>query len=71
MRGKIGDSHPLALCCAINLANCHGDAGDLDAAEAMERQTVPQLQEALGDDHPDVNALHGWQRIGRDLEAPN
>ena len=28
MQRKLGDRHPLTLSCAVNLANCRGDAGD-------------------------------------------
>jgi hypothetical protein len=54
MQRKLGTMHPLTLSCAVNLANCHGDMGDHEAAEALERQTIPLLREALGRDHPDT-----------------
>jgi hypothetical protein len=54
MRQKLGERHPLALSCAVDLANCRGDSGDLKSAEAMERQAVRLLKEVLGDDHPDT-----------------
>ena len=39
-RGKLGEDHPFTLSCAVNLANCLGDLGDLAEAEAIERETT-------------------------------
>ena len=41
MHSRLGDTHPLTLSCAVNLANCLGDSGDLTRAMAVERETIP------------------------------
>jgi hypothetical protein len=46
--------HPFTLSCAINLANCLGDAGELAAAESLGRETISRLASVLHQDHPDV-----------------
>ena len=70
----LGDSHPLTLSCAVNLANCQGGSGDLEAAEALERQTISQLRETLGRDHPDTlvcqaNLAVTLRQTGREADA--
>jgi ATP/maltotriose-dependent transcriptional regulator MalT len=74
MGTKLGDSHPLALSCAANLANCQGAAGDLGNAETLQRRTVAQLQGGLGPDNPDSLVCQGnltvtLQQTGHALEA--
>ena len=54
MQRKLGERHPLTLSCGVNLANCRGDSGDPETAEALERQIVSLLRETLGRDHPDT-----------------
>ncbi len=44
MRRKLGEMHPLTLSCAVNLANCLGDSGELATAEALERETISRLR---------------------------
>jgi hypothetical protein len=81
-RRKLGEMHPLTLACAVNLANCFGDAGELAAAEALERETISRLTQALRrPDHPDVLVcranlsvtLHesGHEKEARDLRSMN
>ena len=74
MRRKLGETAPVTLACAVNLANCLGDAGELDAAEALERETVSQLTQVLGAEHPDTlvcqaNLAVTLREAGRDREA--
>jgi hypothetical protein len=38
----------------MNLANCIGDLGDLDAASELERATIAILRKRLGDEHLDT-----------------
>ncbi len=56
MRRRLGDSHPFTLSCAVNLANCLGESGDLAEAGALERETIKRLRKTLGQDHPDTLA---------------
>ena len=74
MRGKLGETHPVTLACAVNVANCLGDGGKLDAAEALERETVTKLTTVLGTRHPDTlvcqaNLAVTLREVGRDREA--
>ena len=43
MRRKLGDHHPQALGCAVGLANCHGDSGEHELAEALLCETIVLL----------------------------
>jgi hypothetical protein len=54
MRRHLGDRHPLTLSCMVNMANCHGDSGGPESAEALERPAIALLQETLGIHHPDT-----------------
>jgi hypothetical protein len=36
------------------LANCHGDSGEPESAEALERPAMALLRETLGAHHPDT-----------------
>ena len=56
MRRRLGDTHPFTLSCAVNLANCLGESGELGTAEALERETIARLRKTLGPDHPDTLA---------------
>ena len=74
MRHKLGDHHPLTLSCSVNLANCHGDCGDLQAAETLERQTIARLRDVLSPDHPDTlvceaNLAVTLRQAGRESDA--
>jgi hypothetical protein len=62
------------LSCAINKANCLHDVGDFDAAVSLQRETLDQLQKALGVRHPDTLVCEGNLAItlrdaGRGAEA--
>jgi hypothetical protein len=54
MTASLGEDHPFTLSCAINLANCLGDLGELAEAEDVERGTLPGLRGRLGPQHPDT-----------------
>jgi hypothetical protein len=74
MRTRLGDSHPFALSCAVNLASCLSDSGDLERAEALEREMIPRLRQKLGPQHPDTLACEANLAVtlhlaGRDEEA--
>jgi hypothetical protein len=74
MRSTLGESHPLTLSCAVNLANCLGDSGKNDPAEELERQTIALLRSTLGRDHPDTlvceaNLSVTIRQRGEDREA--
>ena len=55
MRRKLGDRHPLTLSCVVNLANCRGDSGDPETAEALECETITLLRDVL-----DASTLTPW-----------
>ena len=44
----------MTLAAAINLANCLGDAQNLEAAETLQHTTVAKLTRVLGAEHPDT-----------------
>jgi hypothetical protein len=74
MRDKLGETHPLTLACAVNVANCLGDGGDVGPGEQLERETVTQLTAVLGAEHPDTlvcqaNLAVTLRDAGRDREA--
>jgi hypothetical protein len=54
MQQRLGETHPLTLACSVNLANCLGDAEELEAAMTLESETIAQLQQKLGSEHPDT-----------------
>ncbi len=74
MRSILGDDHPFTLSCAVNLANCLGDSGDLAAAEQLQRETIARLRDTLGLLHPDTltceaNLAVTLRGAGQDEEA--
>ena len=74
MRRRLGDGHPFTLSCAVNLANCLGESGDLAEAEAIERETISRLSTSLGQHHPDTlscqaNLAVTLHETGREEEA--
>jgi serine/threonine protein kinase/tetratricopeptide (TPR) repeat protein len=63
----LGDSHPSTLQLRNNLALAHRDAGRLDLALPMLRETLQARRHLLGDDHPDT--LHSRNNLGDALLA--
>lgn len=54
LRANLGDEHPYPLSCALTMANCLHDLGQLSAAEELRRETIARLRKILGDSHPDT-----------------
>jgi hypothetical protein len=74
MRGRLGDNHPLALSCSVNLASCLASSGDLARAMRLQRKTAAGFADALGADHPDTlvceaNLAVTLHRAGQEGEA--
>ena len=74
MRRKLGDNHPQALGCAVGLANCRGDSGEYELAEALLCETIVLLRDGLGREHPDIlvceaNLAITWHEAGRTKDA--
>ncbi|WP_051945175.1 FxSxx-COOH system tetratricopeptide repeat protein [Streptacidiphilus rugosus] len=51
---KLGLEHPYTLCAMLNLANSHGDNGDLVRAEELGRAALEGLVLRYGPKHPDA-----------------
>jgi tetratricopeptide (TPR) repeat protein/CO dehydrogenase nickel-insertion accessory protein CooC1 len=72
LQEALGGDHPDTLVCRGNLAVTLHQAGQESEGDQLRAHVIAGLSRVLGASHPDVIMLHGWQRIGRDLEAqPN
>ncbi|MGH3757302.1 tetratricopeptide repeat protein [Actinophytocola sp.] len=49
---SLGEDHPHAIACAINLASDLSDLGDLDAAVSTGTDAHERAEQTLGADHP-------------------
>jgi len=66
----LGRDHPDTLICQANLAVTLHQAGREDAGQELSTRTLTTLGQILGSEHPEVIRLRRWQRIDRELEAP-
>ena len=74
MQQRLGEAHPLSLSCAVNLANCLADSGELAPALNLQHETISRLAAVLGTDHPDTlvcesNLAVTLHNAGREAEA--
>ena len=51
MRDRVGEDHTLVAICQNNLARIHRLRGDLERAEALNREALGRFRELLGEDH--------------------